>query len=135
MTHKKVFCLTGGKGGSVRDLCEELCRNGLGKVKVTVGERLSYEEERIRTLTAYEGAKEVFDLLAVMVVENEGAQPVITPVHGWDDSLFLRGKAPMTKQEVRALAISKLCPEADHIVYDIGAGTWSCSVDLAYQAP
>lgn len=135
MTHKKVFCLTGGKGGSVRDLCEELCRNGLGQVKVTVGERLSYEEERICTLTASEGAKEVFDPLAVMVVENEEAQPVITPVHGWDDSLFLRGKAPMTKQEVRALAISKLRPEADHIVYDIGTGTGSCSVELAFQVP
>jgi precorrin-6Y C5,15-methyltransferase (decarboxylating) len=56
-------------------------------------------------------------------------------VHGLDDSLFLRGKAPMTKQEVRSVSISKLNPARDAVLYDVGAGTGSCSVEMALQAP
>lgn len=57
------------------------------------------------------------------------------PVHGLPDEAFLRGKAPMTKQEIRSVALSKLAPSADAVVCDIGAGTGSCTVELALQAP
>ena len=75
------------------------------------------------------------DSLAVMMVENEKARLWVRPVHGLPDEAFLRGKAPMTKQEIRSVALSKLAPEADAVVCDIGAGTGSCTVELALQAP
>ena len=50
---------------------------------------------------------------------------------GIDDSEFIRGKVPMTKQEVRILTLTKARIAPSDIVYDIGAGTGSISIEAA----
>lgn len=50
------------------------------------------------------------------------------------DECFIRGSAPMTKSEVRAIALSKLQITKDSVVYDVGAGTGSVAVEAAFQA-
>ena len=133
--NKKVFALTGGEN-SVARLCAELTAHGLGALQVYAGESLSYPEEKLSRGTAAELAGQTFSSLAVMFVLNpQPVQAFSTRVHGLDDSLFLRGKAPMTKQEVRSVSISKLNPARDAVLYDVGAGTGSCSVEMALQAP
>lgn len=50
---------------------------------------------------------------------------------GIDDSEFIRGKVPMTKQEVRILTLIKARISPTDVVYDIGAGTGSISIEAA----
>ena len=131
--NKKVFSLTGGEH-TPQMLCAQLCEHGLGDVQVYVGENLSYPEEKITVGTAAEISKQNFPSLSVMMVINEQAAKYKPVVHGLADELFTRSKVPMTKQEVRSVSMSKLMPKATDKIYDIGAGTGSCSVELALLA-
>jgi len=129
----KVFSLTGGDN-NVAVLCKELCNNDLSNVQIYVGENLSYPEEKITIGTAAELAEKGFPSLSVMMIINEDSKPFVPRVHGLADDMFMRTKVPMTKQEVRAISISKLAPKPTDTIYDIGAGTGSCSIELALQA-
>lgn len=128
MQGKPVFFLTGGSLG-IPQLCAQLTNAGLGELPVTVGENLSYPEEKITTGTAAEMAARSFGPLCVLLAEAAPQMPDRTP--GWPDDWFLRGKVPMTKQFVRAAVLAALGPKVGQTVWDVGAGTGSVSVELA----
>lgn len=131
MQGKPVFFLTGGELGPA-ELCKKLAQAGLDTLPVTVGENLSYPHQRIRRGTAGEFAELHFETLSVLLAEP--ADPVTRRTPGFPDSLFTRGEVPMTKQEVRAAVLAKLAPRPGDILWDVGAGTGSVSVELALAA-
>ena len=132
-THPKTFLLTGG-AQKVHDVCALLVDAGLADVKVIAGERLSYDDERIVEGTAEELSQMTFADLAVMLVFNPHPIARLFAAPGLVDSAFARGKAPMTKEEVRELAIAKLQLRPDSVLWDIGAGTGSVTVEGAFAA-
>ena len=50
------------------------------------------------------------------------------------DSAFIRGKVPMTKEEIRELAVCKLGLTEGAVVYDVGSGTGSVAVEIAARS-
>lgn len=134
--HARVFALVGGEDGMAA-LCRRLRDAGLGDVRVSVGERLSYPDETVTCGTAAELCGQTFAPLSVALLENP-APSAVTP--GLPDELFLRAQepghvVPMTKSEVRAVCLSKLALPENAVCWDVGAGTGSVSVEMALQAP
>ena len=126
-----VFFLTGGKDTGPADLCACLAEAGLGDLPVTVGENLACPGETITAGTAGELAGRTFGPLAVLLAEPASRAPARTP--GWPDETFVRAEAiPMTKQAVRAQVLAKLAIRPGETVWDIGAGTGSVSLELAF---
>jgi precorrin-6Y C5,15-methyltransferase (decarboxylating) len=130
--HEKTFFLTGGDY-PVQRVCRILSENDMGEATVFVGERLSYPDEKITSGTADQLADGNYDSLAVMLVENKNTLRREVTTHGLRDELFQRGQVPMTKSEIRSISLSKLQLRPGDVVYDIGAGTGSVTVDMALQ--
>ena len=94
--------------------------------------------ENIVTGTASECAERTFSDLAVLLVDTktQDGKRLIQPRKpaGMPDDVFTRGKVPMTKMEVRCVILGKMAVSENDVVWDIGAGTGSVSVELAMQA-
>lgn len=135
-SHNRVFVLVGGQNG-MRDLCCSLAEAGLGDVKVNVGERLSYSDEKITIGSAKDLASGFYETLSVALIENDKPDSIVT--HGLPDDAFQRdmgpdGVVPMTKSEVRSVCLSKLQLSEGSVCWDVGAGTGSVAIEMALQA-
>ena len=132
MQGRPTFFLTGGSEDPAT-LCAQLEAEGFGDVQGVVGQCLGTPEEKLFRGSVKELAAGRFNSLSVLLVEAAEVLPRRAP--GLPDEAFERGDVPMTKQEVRAAVLAKLAVRPEDILWDVGAGMGSVSVELALAAP
>lgn len=132
----KVFLLLSGKN-DFEMLVNKFREAGINHVKISAGYRLSYPDEKLFMFYLDEFETKLFDLpegVYTCLIENEDCEEqILTP--GIDDEIFSRTKVPMTKNEVRVLSISRLELTKNAVVYDVGSGTGSVSIECARLSP
>jgi precorrin-6Y C5,15-methyltransferase (decarboxylating) len=110
---------------------------GLGDQQAYIGENLSYENEKIYQGRVSDLSCQSYDTLSLLLLlrdrQNTNGKHELWPwqTPGISDDLFVRGEVPMTKQDMRAIIISELHLRNDSVVWDVGAGTGSVSIEAA----
>ena len=103
-------------------------------IKIILGRNLSYEDEQIDWLTPQQCMGITQEGLYTCIILNSNpTKRAMTNSHKDDE--FIRGKVPMTKEEIRTISISKLGIKSDSTVWDIGSGTGSVAVEIAGYSP
>lgn len=131
MNEKCFFLLGGDMDASA--VCRRLCDNGLNNVMVYIGEDLGYESEkmyagRAEDLTCVRTSR----LCALITVNKDYLKYIPSAI---DDGEFIRADIPMTKSAVRGNIVCGMNIESDSVCWDIGCGTGSVSVEMAFRCP
>jgi precorrin-6B C5,15-methyltransferase / cobalt-precorrin-6B C5,C15-methyltransferase len=121
----RLVCLM-RDGAAPRLLADWLTGAGFGRSVLHVMESLGGPRERCRSVTA-----ERFDLVDVaapvaVAISAEGAG--LPRGFGLPDALFAHD-GQITKRPVRAMTLSALSPRSGEVLWDIGAGSGSISVE------
>lgn len=119
-------------GGAVADLLRWLVDTGWGASDVWIMEALGGPRERIRAGRAGRAGGLAPDGAAAPVAAAIHAQggEGLPQTPGLPDTLFVHD-GPITKAPVRALALAALGPRRGEILWDLGAGSGSISVEWA----
>ena len=125
-----TFMLTGGDK-KADNIINELYNAGLDYVYVYAGENLHSDNERILSGKISDMLDYQFSSLTVLLIHNK---EYVNPKTNLRDNDFIRGKAPMTKEDIRWLSACYLGIDDNDIVYDVGAGTGSCAIEFAGHA-
>lgn len=125
--YKKTFFITSGVSDIRRIGC--LLSDLSGEYLVKLGYNLSYNDEKLLTLTPSECMElDVEGLYTGVIEARELSHKFLVPMLG--DDFFIRDKVPMTKEAIRKLSICQMKIKEGDIVYDIGSGSGSIAVQI-----
>lgn len=134
--HPKVAVLTSPEFGP-RELAAELAHTGR---ELWICERLGDDDERITHATPHQMPTRSFSqpnvVLCLDPQRKLAQKQALAGARGptvWalPEERFLHRDSQITKQEVRALAVSQLGPGLGDLVWDIGAGSGSIAIECA----
>ena len=135
--HNKVGIFTDPDNTPAK-IVKALIERGIKDYRAYVCEDLGTDNEKITQGTLAMIARKSFSPLNVMVlVKNnptlkKGGQGGF--IFGIPDTEFSHSKGMITKEEIRVISLAKLKLKADSILWDIGAGSGSLSVEAAMLA-
>lgn len=131
----RILALTSDEKGPA-ELAALLLATGFGASGLTVLEALGGARERVSRHLAENFALEgvaTLNVCAIEVVAAENAR-VLPLASGLDDGLF-EHDGQITKREIRALTLSSLAPRKGELLWDIGGGSGSISIEWMLAHP
>jgi precorrin-6Y C5,15-methyltransferase (decarboxylating) len=121
-------------GAAVADLAAYLADQGFGDSPITVMEALGGPRERITHARADSLPDTAFAHPVAVAVEFAGEGRPLPCASGRTDGFFA-SDGQITKRPVRALALSALAPRPGEVLWDIGGGSGSISVEWCLSHP
>lgn len=121
-------------GAAVGALADWLCAQGFGASRLHVCEGLGGPKERLRVVQSEGYALGDVQHPVAVGIEMAGAGQPFTLASGRADDLFAHD-GQITKRPIRALALSALAPRAGELLWDIGGGSGSISVEWCLSHP
>ncbi len=125
----KLILLT-EDGSSIAEVVRRLCARGFEQSTVTVLENLGGKSERISSFIASQAPQSNWsplNTIAIHCVASANAK-IWSRVAGLPDDAFVHD-GQITKREVRAATLAALAPAPDQLLWDIGAGCGSISIE------
>jgi precorrin-6B C5,15-methyltransferase / cobalt-precorrin-6B C5,C15-methyltransferase len=131
----RLLILSEGKEtpGIVADI---LTKRGFGSTKITVLERMGGSQEKIVTGIAHSWTQtEIAELntIAVECIADTGVLP-LPRIPGLPDEAY-HHDGQLTKREVRAITLAALAPTPGQLLWDVGAGCGSISIEWMRTHP
>ncbi len=138
-TCAKVGVLTDPENTPSR-LAATMLEHGQTRWRAWVCENLAGADERVRRFSIAELAERTdIGPLNVLILERDEPQwttpPSIPFIHEDEFAKRMPKKGLITKREVRLLSLAALRIRSDSVVWDIGAGSGSVSIEAAMLAP
>ncbi|MBI5192460.1 MAG: precorrin-6y C5,15-methyltransferase (decarboxylating) subunit CbiE [Nitrospirae bacterium] len=128
--HRKVCLFTDAKN-SPSYLAGLLIAEGISHFRAHVCENMDTEGERIISGTLNDIAGMSFSPLNVMILIADSQPPVLNRIFGIEESGFSHSKGLITKDEVRAVTLHKLSVPEKGVIWDVGSGSGSVSIEAA----
>jgi len=125
--HRKLAILTGGENTP-----ERISRALPSGARVFVLERLGFEDETVKEGSPEEISRMSFRIPNLMVVVRGPGEGI---AFGLNEEDFIHDKGLLTKDEVRAVALHKLRLPMKGVLWDIGAGSGSVSIEAKRLCP
>ncbi len=121
----RLICLL-RDGAAPGDLARWLCEMGFGASTVSVLERLGGKFQRVRSIAAQD--YDLTDVSAPVAVAIEAEGNGLPRGFGLPDDVFAHD-GQITRRSIRAMTLAALGPRPGEILWDIGAGSGSVSVE------
>lgn len=127
----KILSLTSNER-TIFEAVKLLTARGYGSSQVSVLEHIGGKDEKITTLKASAISEELnsfadFNVLAI-ACEADVSTPVLPRVSGLPDDAF-EHDGQLTKREIRSVVLSFLAPYQNAVLWDVGAGCGSVSIE------
>ena len=130
LTHGSLAALYTDRHRSPDAIARRLLGRGVTGWRMHVAEDLCGPQERLTTIHPEKAAIRSWSALNVIVLERAEA-PSLPLELGLDDENLKHDEGLMTKQPVRAFALSLLRLAPDAVLWDLGAGSGSVSLEAA----
>ena len=129
-------CILTDKVNTPAAIANELIERGAEGYEAWLCEDLGMDTEKF-TRTDVRGLLELkpSDLNILILIKTYEPNLKQYPLIGIDDEEFQTSKKLITKQEVRAVTLSKLQLQDDLVMWDIGAGSGSVSIEASNLLP